>query len=93
MERKKAVKRSLIRHLTCREMMIYSVLAIVGIWGIIRKITTFTDSDIPYWDASTTIELAGPMAVMPKNHSMLDFMVYRGCHGSAFTILQRDPLS
>ena len=45
----------LIRYLHYREIVLYALLAITSIWGLSEILQRFTDSTIPYWDASATI--------------------------------------
>lgn len=45
----------LIRYLSWRHMGYYALLAIVGILSMAKVLTVYTDSTIPYWDATTTI--------------------------------------
>lgn len=45
----------LIRYLSWRHMGYYALLAIVGILLMAKVLTIYTDSTIPYWDATTTV--------------------------------------
>lgn len=47
--------RTLIRYLSLNEMLCYVAMAITGIVLMAQGLIAYTDSTIPYWDASTTI--------------------------------------
>lgn len=45
----------LIRPLRTREFFLFSVIAFLGIFIVAFLLATFAHSDVPYWDATTTV--------------------------------------
>lgn len=45
----------LIRYLSLKQILQYILIALVGILCMAQALSYFTDSTIPYWDATTTI--------------------------------------
>lgn len=43
-----------IRYLILSEVLFYTALAIIGIGLLAQGLILYTDSDVPYWDATTT---------------------------------------